>query len=173
MTYLKDKYQFPVVDRAIFEEKFPNSYSVKSRRQKIIIKGLNLLDACLDLEWDTIPWKTTIIFYSDSISKLKLSLAIINSRLCIFYMKSKYESASYNWWISFTKDMIQDFPLPFIADLNNFIVSQIESLVDSILETKKWDSKTNTSDLEQKIDDLVYKLYDLTEEEIAIVEGDK
>lgn len=37
--------------------------------------------------------------------------------------------------------------------------------------TKKNDPKADTSALEQEIDEMVYKLYGLTEEEIKIVEG--
>ena len=43
-------------------------------------------------------------------------------------------------------------------------------LVDRILVAKKADSTADTSALEAQIDKLVYKLYNLTEEEIAIVE---
>lgn len=169
MTYLKDKYEFPVVNKSDFETKFPNSYSEKSRKQKIIIKGLNLLDACLDILWDTIPGKTTIIFHSESVDRLKLALAIINSKLCIFYMKSKYESASYNWWISFTKDMIGDFPVPPITPSNEAIIKEIESVIEEILEEKR-KLTADTQELELKIDNLIYKLYDLNEDEIKIIE---
>ena len=44
-------------------------------------------------------------------------------------------------------------------------------LVDQILEQKK--QNKDSTDLENRIDQLVYKLYDLTEEEIKIVEGSK
>jgi len=47
----------------------------------------------------------------------------------------------------------------------------IVTLVDRILAAKKADSNADTSALESQIDQLVYKLYGLTEEEIAIVEG--
>ncbi|MFN3533709.1 MAG: hypothetical protein ACK41Q_14600 [Candidatus Brocadia sp.] len=46
------------------------------------------------------------------------------------------------------------------------------TLVDQILAAKKKDPNANTSALEQEIDEMVYKLYGLTEEEIAIVDGD-
>lgn len=42
MKYLKDKYQFPVVDKTAFHELFPNSYGGKAEKKKIIIKGLNV-----------------------------------------------------------------------------------------------------------------------------------
>lgn len=40
-----------------------------------------------------------------------------------------------------------------------------------ILSAKRRDSHVDTSELESKIHQIVYKLYDLTEEEITIVEG--
>jgi adenine-specific DNA-methyltransferase len=42
-----------------------------------------------------------------------------------------------------------------------------------LLYPKKSDLKADTSELEKAIDQLVYKLYGLTEEEIKIVEGGK
>lgn len=47
----------------------------------------------------------------------------------------------------------------------------IIDLVDKILAAKKADTTSDTSELEHEIDELVYKLYGLTDEEIAVVEG--
>ncbi|HUX41694.1 MAG TPA: Eco57I restriction-modification methylase domain-containing protein [Rectinemataceae bacterium] len=47
----------------------------------------------------------------------------------------------------------------------------IESLVSSILAAKKADSAADVGAMEAEIDALVYGLYGLTEEEVAIVEG--
>jgi adenine-specific DNA-methyltransferase len=44
-------------------------------------------------------------------------------------------------------------------------------LVDRILAAKQRDAKADTSALQREIDRLVYALYDLTPEEIQIVEG--
>jgi hypothetical protein len=44
-------------------------------------------------------------------------------------------------------------------------------LVDQILSTKKSNPTADTCALENEIDQLVYELYGLTEEEIKIVEG--
>ena len=46
----------------------------------------------------------------------------------------------------------------------------IIALVDQILSIKKSNSKADTSALEQKIDELVYGLYDLSTEDIAVIE---
>ena len=53
------------------------------------------------------------------------------------------------------------------SDQKNFI----SNLVNEILAAKSDDLNANTSDLENEIDRLVYKLYNLTDDEIAIVEG--
>lgn len=58
--------------------------------------------------------------------------------------------------------------LPFV-DTDDY--EPIITLVDRILEAKKLDPQSDTSDLEAKIDRLVYDLYGLTEDEIRIVEG--
>ena len=46
-----------------------------------------------------------------------------------------------------------------------------EVLVNSILKIKKQTPTADTTHLESQIDQLVYQLYDLTPEEIKIVEG--
>jgi hypothetical protein len=46
-------------------------------------------------------------------------------------------------------------------------------LVDKILEAKKENPQADTIELEREIDNLVYRLYDLTEDEIKLVEGAK
>lgn len=48
---------------------------------------------------------------------------------------------------------------------------EIITLVDKILAAKKADSSTDTTEWEKQIDQKVYELYGLTEDEIAIVEG--
>jgi len=44
-------------------------------------------------------------------------------------------------------------------------------LANKILSEKKQNPIADTTELESKIDQLIYQLYDLTEEEIKIVEG--
>ena len=44
-------------------------------------------------------------------------------------------------------------------------------VVDRIIATKRRDPEADTSELEREIDHLMYALYELTPEEIQIVEG--
>ncbi len=112
MTYLKDKYEKPVVSKKNFSNQFQNSYYKKTILPKLIIKGLTKLDVALDLLGEIIPGKSTLIFTSTDLDKLKILAGILNSSLPIRYIKEKYSSSSYNGGVNFTKDMLNDFPFP-------------------------------------------------------------
>jgi len=175
MTYLGHKYLCPIVDRGKFLSLFKKSYGQKSIQPKIIIKGLNLLDACLDSDGSIIPGKSTLIVAGTDIRKLKFMLSIINSRLAFFYLRERYPASSYNLGTNFTKEMINNLPLPLLNDEQK---KPFISLVDNILtittsgdyyENKEKQAKVKG--LERQIAQMVYELYGLTEEEIGVVEG--
>ena len=61
--------------------------------------------------------------------------------------------------------------VPPITEANQHLVTEIENKVDQILDVKRTDPDADTSEWEKEIDHLVYALYDLTDDEIAIVEA--
>jgi len=65
---------------------------------------------------------------------------------------------------------IQLFKLP-IKQISEIDQAPFIKIVNKIVALKKEDSQANTSELESEIDRMVYELYELTEEEILIVEG--
>jgi len=176
MTYLGRKYLRPVVDKEAFLKIFGGRlYAHRSLRKKLIIKGLNLLDACIDDEGIVIPGIPALVIVEDNVYKLKLLLAILNSRLVFFYIKERYPSSSYNLGINFTPLMLNKLPIPEISEKNKM---SLIDLVDRILTiTKESDYLANpvkqakVREYEKQIDQLVYKLYGLTEEEIGIIEN--
>ena len=167
-TYLKHKYPYPIVNISDFEEAdtLGKSYKKRAKLPKIIMKGLNLMDACLDVTSDIIPGKTTLIIYSNEVSNLFFLLAILNSKLMSYYVKTKYSSSSYCGGITFTKDMINRLPIPEANECTNIIMDEVQK----IISLKQGNPSADTSALESEIDHLVYQLYGLTEEEIKIVE---
>jgi type I restriction-modification system DNA methylase subunit len=175
MTYLRKKYLHPVVKKKDFFSLFAGSYSKKAAKPKIIIKGLNLLDACLDTDGSIIPGKTTLVVTSQDMRRLKFLLGILNSRFVFFYIKERYPASSYNQGISFTKEMINNLPLPRTAENEQ---NPIVSLVDSILLlTDSEDFSNNLAKQDQvkdyasQIDQLVYQLYHLTPKEKSVVKN--
>lgn len=168
MVYLGQRYLEPVVQKPQFLANFQNSYGKKSILPKLIVKGLNLLDACLDSEGEIIPGKTTLMVTSESPESLKFLLALLNSKLAFFYLKEKYPASSYNLGTTFTKDMINNLPIPALSEKRS---GEMILVVDRIIAAKQGHPAADTSAFEREIDQLVYILYGLTPEEIAIVEG--
>ncbi|MDI6799062.1 MAG: TaqI-like C-terminal specificity domain-containing protein [Actinomycetota bacterium] len=100
----------------------------------------------------------------------KYLVGILNSKAINWFFDTICASSgvSTNRW---KKIYVELLPIPPITPFNKDLVEQIEALVNQILAAKKKDPSADTSHIEKKIDQLVYKLYDLTPEEIAIVEG--
>jgi hypothetical protein len=176
MTYLKDKYTCPVVNKKLFLENFKNSYGKKAIEKKIVIKGLNLLDGCLDLNGDTIPAKTTLVITAKNERFLKFILGLINSQISLFYIKEKYPASSYNQGTTFTKDMINNLPLPL--NLTDKDIDQVVYEVDQILNIvnhKEFEESKETlldiSLIAKKINDLFFELYKISDEERAIIKS--
>jgi hypothetical protein len=163
MTYLKSKYLKPVVKKATFAENFKNSYFTKSNLPKLIIKGLTKLDVALDLEGKTIAGKSTLVVTSKDMNKLKLLCGVLNSSLAIKYVAEKYASASYNGGVSFTKEMINEFPFP-LAD--SPIKQQIINLVDQAIA-----NPDDIDHIQSQIDVLTINLYELSTLEAADLFG--
>lgn len=170
MKYLKDTYNKPYCTKQDFNSHLGKKYNEVALSKKIIIKGLTLLDACLDLKGDIIPAKSTIVVIDDDNTKLKFLSAIINSKLAFFYIKELYSSNSYCGGINFTRDMIGSLPIPKINSKNQNLVDEIINLVNQILALKTENSSADISKLEKDIDNLIYKLYNLTPKEIEIIE---
>jgi len=163
MTYLGDKYLRPVVSREKFVKLFRNSYSEKSIKQKIILKGLNLLDACLDIKGCIIPGKSTLIITAKDIFYLKFIMAILNSPITFFYLRERYPSSSYNQGTTFTKDMINNLPLPRISKEEE---KEVVFLVDEILRVKNLSLKEGKiSELEEDLNDIIMGGFELTEDQ--------
>jgi hypothetical protein len=68
------------------------------------------------------------------------------------------------------KQFVENIPIPEKSSENTFIYEKIESYVNQILVNKKDDINSNIEFLETNINALVYELYSLTKEEIAIIE---
>ncbi|OOX91291.1 restriction endonuclease [Campylobacter coli] len=66
---------------------------------------------------------------------------------------------------------LERLSIPKINSKNQKIADELVNSVDEILKAKEEDKNANTQELENKINSLVYKLYNLTEDEIKIIEG--
>ena len=96
----------------------------------------------------------------------KALLGVLNSKFIGWYFRKKFQITNDD---TFPQIMIRDIQQFAIPNEMNTHTKKIESIVDMIFLTKK--TTKDTSDLETQIDQLVYQLYDLTAEEIKIIEN--
>ncbi len=97
---------------------------------------------------------------------VKFLLGVLNSSLTYWFI-SKTSTRMRGDWLSFESRYISPIPFPEINSPNQ---KRISTISNQILTAKKENPEADTSKLEAEIDQLVYELYGLTEEEIAIVE---
>jgi SAM-dependent methyltransferase len=95
-------------------------------------------------------------------------LGILNSKLTSFWFVHKFGKMQRTTFPQFKVNELANFPLPKNRQGKQEIIAE---LVKQVLLIKKDAYSTDTSALEDQIDNLVYDLYGLTEEEKALVEG--
>ncbi|TAL67355.1 MAG: type II restriction endonuclease [Bacteroidetes bacterium] len=113
-----------------------------------------------------------IIILENKKAKIKLFslLGIINSRLAIFYHHNSSPKATKGAFPKILVKDIQEFPLKVSNNSTKKLYEVIEKNVKSIIELKIINFKADTSHLEKEIDILVYKLYELTYDEVKIID---
>ena len=94
-------------------------------------------------------------------------LGVLNSSVTNFFF-SKLGIERRGGYQEFKTQYVSQIPIPASAPEQQL---EIEGRVEQILAQKKENPEADVSALEAEIDQLVYKLYDLTPEEIEIIEG--
>ncbi|RVY40993.1 DUF7149 domain-containing protein [Helicobacter pylori] len=94
----------------------------------------------------------------------KFLVGLLNSRLLDWLFRKTSTNNHVNLY------ELETLPIPQITKSNKPTADKIIALVDKILKSKEKDPKANTQKLEKEIDALVYRLYNLTDEEIKIIE---
>jgi len=98
----------------------------------------------------------------------KYLLAILNSKLISFIMTKGSTSAKKDDFTQLTLNDIRQLGIPSPTERQKFL---IEDLVDKTITSKKTNPILEIPAIDKDIDQLIYELYGLTEEEIKIVEG--
>lgn len=97
----------------------------------------------------------------------KALLGVLNSKIMSFFFETVLPKLRGDYFEpSFV--YMKEFPVPFE---NSSDQKEITELVEKILKARKKNPKADTTELEEEIDQLVYELYRLSEEEIGVVEG--
>lgn len=172
-NYIKQSYEKPIILDSDLG-KFSLNRHRQACSEKIIIGGMTKNLECFYDTGNYLAGKSTTIILPGN-KNLKFVTAILNSKLISFWYGVYFKSLSLaGGFLRIGNNEINKIP---IVDLTNKEQTPVIKLVDQILSITKADDYLDNPDkqarvkkLEMEIDQLVYKLYGLTKEEIKIVE---
>jgi adenine-specific DNA-methyltransferase len=105
----------------------------------------------------------SVIFPKDDVAiSLKYLLAILNSHLVNIWYKN------YDTDIEIKLASVKNIPIPIAPSL---VQMELSKLVDELIDSKKDKSRYTTKRLTKQIDNIVYKLYNISDTEIDIIEA--
>ena len=153
-------------------QRWASDYYPEFDKEKVVWKALSTGPAfCLLLEGYYINDKANMLTANNL--DIRYLCGVMNSKVFQFYFSTMGINMGHGY--EYKIQYVEKVPIPLIDSENKHIVDQITTLVDEIIQRKQSsgcassDDK-DTTDLERQIDLLVYKLYDLNEQEIEIVE---
>ena len=139
---------------------------------KIIFAKIGVVaEAFLDADGSFASVNTNCVYNPSKNYTLEYLVGLCNSKLftCIYEML--FGALKMNGgYMQFQAPQLRVFP---IHEKNKIMQDKVSILVAQILDAKKSNPQADTSPLEAKIDDLVYDLYGLTDEERAIVDPER
>ncbi|ECO3452634.1 class I SAM-dependent DNA methyltransferase [Campylobacter jejuni] len=142
------------------------NYYQEFEREKIVWASVGYIEHSF-IPKDMLLQDTNYFFSTSN----RYLLGILNSKPITYYLADIQTPLGNTGAFRNYKYNIEKLPIPKINSKNQNIVDELINLVDEILKAKEQDKNANTQELENKINSLVYKLYNLNEEEIKIIEG--
>jgi hypothetical protein len=185
------KYDNDYIDYESNKEHFHRpKYSLLFESEKVIVRRIsgfkNRFIACYDNNqyysndnlMHLIKWNDEILKFQKPENKwqikidknisIKYIVAVLNSKLCTYYFSNFLSTDTLQGsYSSIYPEDIRQIP---IKNINVKKQENIVKIVDQILLAKKSNSKTDTTTLEKEIDLLIYKLYQLTYDEVKIID---
>ncbi len=145
------------------------NYYQEFEREKIVYPCIMAKEPCFSYETSFAFAMAPANIITSNSDILKYILAFLNSdfiylMLIKFYMGGGIEG-------ELKTNNLEKLSIPKINSKNEKLADELINLVDEILKAKEQDKNANTQELENKINSLVYKLYNLTEDEIKIIEN--
>ena len=174
---IRTKNKYILFDRSKLHRSRPDY--VWEAKEKLIIRRISGGNKVLYVAYDDENYytfaSTNLILLKDGIwADIKYILALLNSKLINFYYIEKFTNRS-SLTVNVSKIYLESLPIKKLSlDRQRPLIS----LVDKILVItgsqnylKNSTKQTKVREYEKQINQLVYKLYGLTPEEVKIVEG--
>jgi hypothetical protein len=168
MRYLGNSYVHPVVPHGA-ASRLPAVRLRQARTPKIIVAGMTRVLECIaDLPGALLPAKSTTVVESDV--DLCWLLGILNSRLMGFYVLSVYGGDRLRGgYLRIGPPQLRTLPVPE-HDPANGLHRALAERVRQLLGLPERRAAGRAQVLEEQIDQLVYRIYGLTDAERIVVE---
>jgi hypothetical protein len=157
------------LDSSAFLKGNTSSKSKHHQLRRIVMQGITGVNESVRLKMTILDSgvfcgnSANYVLIEDSKYHEEYLLALLNSKLMNWYFRRFSTNSNVNGY------QVDNLPIALLGNS----AANISDLVKRILAQKGAESDGDVSHLERQIDQLVYQLYGLTPEEIAVVEGKK
>ncbi|HED0569454.1 TPA: Eco57I restriction-modification methylase domain-containing protein [Campylobacter coli] len=145
------------------------AYIEEFEKEKIVYPCIMAKEPCFSYETSFAFAMAPANIITSNSDILKYILAFLNSDFIYLMLRKFYMGGGIEGELK--TNNLEKLPIPKINSKNQKLADELINLVDEILKAKEQDKNANTQELENKINSLVYKLYNLTEDEIKIIEN--
>ncbi|EPW0406174.1 class I SAM-dependent DNA methyltransferase [Campylobacter jejuni] len=145
------------------------AYIEEFEKEKIVYPCIMAKEPCFSYETSFAFAMAPANIITSNSDILKYILAFLNSDFIYLMLRKFYMGGGIEGELK--TNNLEKLPIPKINSKNQKLADELINLVDEILKAKEQDKNANTQELENKINSLVYKLYNLTDDEIKIIEG--
>ena len=166
VRYMKDRYSSAYI---FLDDSIAESKKTMWIMPKIIVAGMTkVIEATYVDSPLAIGVGTYAIYDFNGISPYYI-LGLLNSKYTSYYLRTKFKDKHLaGGYLAINKSTIEKLPFTIAED---HIQEEISQLAKDILNSKTRNPYSDTSELETKIDRLVYQIYNITEEEIIRTEN--
>ncbi|EAI2374941.1 class I SAM-dependent DNA methyltransferase, partial [Campylobacter coli] len=138
------------------------AYIEEFEKEKIVYPCIMAKEPCFSYETSFAFAMAPANIITSNSDILKYILAFLNSDFIYLMLRKFYMGGGIEGELK--TNNLEKLPIPKINSKNQKLADELINLVDEILKAKEQDKNANTQELENKINSLVYKLYNLTEE---------
>lgn len=167
LRYIKQRYRRPFI-RTTELAALSSTRAAEAAAPKLIVAGMGLrLEACLDLAGAYVAGKSTSILLG-SPEELKLTGALLNSELMSYYYRRSYSTlAMSGGYLRVGPPQLRELPW---VEAEAETKRELIRLVDLLLVTTELRHRERYI---REIDQMIYRLYQVTADEVALIEGEQ
>lgn len=162
MTYVKQKYLYPVIDKNGLKNAFPRRYQ-QGITPKLITTGIRYFEVFGDFEGKYMAAKSTEIITAKSSMDIKTVLPILNSNVVFFFLKEAYGGMAMGGGITFSPDNLSKIPIPKVDETARVKLYQLADKYAVGFDEESQD----------ELDEYVCELYGFDEKEVNIINSFK